>query len=120
MKIALPSNNGNVDDHFGHCSYYTIFVVENSTMISKETMESPVGCGCKSNIAPILAQAGITLMLAGNMGEGARNVLNANGIEVIRGCSGAVEDVAQSWIDGTIKDNMQSCNHHEDGHTCSH
>ena len=121
MKIALPSKDGKVDDHFGHCSYYTIFTVENGTITSKETMESPVGCGCKSNIAPILAEAGVGVMLGGNMGAGALNVLNSSGIEVIRGCSGPVEDVAQSWLKGELKDNLELCNHtHADGHTCSH
>lgn len=27
MKIAVPSRDGHVDDHFGHCEYYTIFDV---------------------------------------------------------------------------------------------
>jgi predicted Fe-Mo cluster-binding NifX family protein len=39
-------------------------------------MKSPEGCGCKSNIAPMLAQMGVNLMLAGNMGMGALGVLN--------------------------------------------
>jgi len=121
MKIALPSKDGNIDDHFGHCSYFTIFTVENDIITTKETMESPAGCGCKSNIAPLLAQAGVSIMLGGNMGDGALNVLNANGIEVIRGCSGTVEEVAKLWINGELKDNLQSCHHdHADGHSCSH
>ena len=121
MKIALPSKDNNIDDHFGHCSYYTIFTVENGVITLKETMESPAGCGCKSNIAPILAEAGVKVMLGGNMGEGALNVLNSNGIEVIRGCSGIVEDVTQAWLKGELQDNLQTCSHeHTDGHSCSH
>lgn len=120
MKIALPSKDGNIDDHFGHCKYYTIFTVENGAITSKETMDSPEGCGCKSNIAPVLAQAGVRLMLGGNMGDGARNVLNANGIEVIRGCVGSVETVAQAWLKGELQDNLISCSEHTDGHSCSH
>ena len=121
MKIALPTKNGNIDDHFGHCSYYTIFTVENGVIISTETMDSPEGCGCKSNIAPILAQAGVCVMLGGNMGDGALNVLTANGIKVIRGCSGPVEAVAQLWLKGKLEDSLESCHHeHADGHTCSH
>ena len=27
MKIAVPTSDGRVDDHFGHCAYYTIFDV---------------------------------------------------------------------------------------------
>ena len=25
MKIAVPTRDGHIDDHFGHCAYYTIF-----------------------------------------------------------------------------------------------
>ena len=121
MKIALPSRDGNIDDHFGHCSYYTIITVDNGIITEEQTMDSPEGCGCKSNIAPLLAQAGVKIMLAGNMGDGALNVLNTNGIEVIRGCSGTVKDVANAWLSGELQDSLKSCSHtHEDGHVCGH
>ena len=72
MKIALPSRNNNIDDHFGHCEYFTVFTVDsqNKEITDSETVESPVGCGCKSNIASILAEKGVKVMLAGNMGDG--------------------------------------------------
>lgn len=119
MKIACPTRDGHIDDHFGHCAYYTIFTIEKGQIVAEETMASPEGCGCKSNIGPELAKAGVLVMLGGNMGDGARNVLNSNGIEVIRGCSGDVREVAQAWIRGELKDNQQACTSHGDGdHSC--
>jgi len=56
-------------------------------------------------------------MLAGNMGDGAVNVLAANGIQVVRGCSGKVEEVAQAWLAGTLNDSGVGCTDHGD---CSH
>jgi predicted Fe-Mo cluster-binding NifX family protein len=52
-------------------------------------------------------------MLAGNMGEGAKNVLEYHEIKVIRGCSGLVEDVVKAYINGQISDSGLSCSHHE-------
>ena len=26
-KVAVPTRDGVVDDHFGHCAYYTIFTI---------------------------------------------------------------------------------------------
>ena len=120
MKIALPSRQNLIDDHFGHCEYFTIFTVaDNGTeIISRETIASPVGCGCKSNIAGVLANMGVTLMLAGNMGQGAVNVLHTAGIEVLRGCSGDVTTVANAWLQGTLTDSGTSCSEHE--HSCQH
>ena len=88
LKIAVPTRDSVVDDHFGHCSYYTIYGVENGKVVSKESYPSPQGCGCKSGVAPILAGMGVKVMLAGNMGQGAKNVLESTNIEVFRGCSG--------------------------------
>lgn len=114
MKIAIPTRNGVVDDHFGHCAYYTIFTIgENKQIIRTETQDSPEGCGCKSNIASVLEAKGVELMLAGNMGEGAKNTLEAHHIRVIRGCSGQVEAVAAAWLRGEITDSGEACAHHE-------
>lgn len=70
-KIAIPTREGMIDDHFGHCAYYTVFTLdEQNQVIYQERLDSPEGCGCKSNIASVMQEMGITLMLAGNMGMG--------------------------------------------------
>jgi predicted Fe-Mo cluster-binding NifX family protein len=124
MKIAIPTRGTNVDDHFGHCEAYTIFTIgENKTVEKIETLPSPAGCGCKSNIASILHQDGVSVMLAGNMGDGALNVLNHYGIDVYRGCSGNVTDVIQAFLQGQVDDSGQGCHQHaqHDGeHQCNH
>lgn len=117
MKIALPTRDGHIDDHFGHCDHFTIMTLDEEKNIMKiETMDSPEGCGCKSDIAPVLADKGVKVMLAGNMGQGAVNILSNNGIQVIRGCSGAIDDVAAKWIAGDLQDNLITCNHHDCDH----
>ncbi|MDD2534333.1 MAG: NifB/NifX family molybdenum-iron cluster-binding protein [Eubacteriales bacterium] len=117
MKIALPSKQDRIDDHFGHCEYFTVFTVDLATkkIVSQDTVQSPVGCGCKSDIAETLSNIGVTLMLAGNMGDGAVNVLRRSGIDVLRGCSGDLLAVATKWLDGTLADSGDSCHEHEHG-----
>ncbi len=115
MKIALPSHGNNIDNHFGHCEYFTVYTVDNKNIVNEEIIESPAGCGCKSNIAQTLSEIGVKVMLAGNMGEGAVRVLNNAGIEVLRGCSGEVKKVALSWLEGSLKDSGDSCHEHEHG-----
>lgn len=115
MKIALPTQNNSIDNHFGHCEYYTIFSIDtsNNKIINTEQILAPAGCGCKSNIAEVLSGMGVKLMLAGNMGEGAVNVLKNSGIDVIRGCSGDVNAVATKWLEGSISDSGDSCREHD-------
>jgi predicted Fe-Mo cluster-binding NifX family protein len=116
MKIALPSYQNQIDEHFGHCEYFTVFTIDDQKKIlSEEKISSPAGCGCKSNIAQTLAEQGVKLMLAGNMGQGAVNVLNGCGIDVLRGCSGDVKSVTEDWLSGNLKDSGLACAQHEQG-----
>ena len=96
-KIALPTRNGNIDDHFGHCAFYTIITVNDNNEVAKTEI----------------------MMLAGNMGMGALNKLSSCGIEVVRGCSGPVMDVVEAYLKGELKDSGEACSHHgDDGHEC--
>jgi predicted Fe-Mo cluster-binding NifX family protein len=128
MKIAVPvKSNNQVDDHFGHCSFYDIFQISPNSEISElKRIPSLQGCGCKSNIASILAADGVTIMLAGGIGNGAINVLNNSGISVVRGCAGDSAEVVKHYLLGSIKDSGESCHHHDSQtdangiHQCSH
>ena len=113
MKIAIPTRDGVVDDHFGHCDHYTIYTIEGKEILARENLPSPQGCGCKSNIASTLAEMGVEVMLAGNMGEGAKNKLSSAGIRVVRGCRGDVEVLVKTYLMGFVFDSGLSCDHHE-------
>ena len=113
MKVAIPTRDGRVDDHFGHCHHYTIYTLEQKSILSVEELPSPEGCGCKSGIAAVLASMGVEVMLAGNMGEGAKNKLESHNIKVIRGCRGDIEMVVRAYLIGLIKDSGEGCSHHE-------
>ena len=115
MKIAVPTRDGVIDDHFGHCAYYTIFKIENNEIVNSSRLESPQGCGCKSGIAADMEAMGISVMLAGNMGEGAKNKLESHNIKVVRGCRGNIEMVVRAYLIGLIKDSGEGCSHHECG-----
>ena len=122
MKIAIPTRGNVVDGHFGHCEAYTIFSIdENKQINGSEILPSPQGCGCKSNIASVLKEMGVTVMLAGNMGDGALNVLNSQGIKVFRGNSGDVRQLTEAYLNGQITDSGAGCaSHDEHGHVCDH
>ncbi len=122
MKVAIPSNAGIVEGHFGQCEYFTVYTInENNEPVNEESIASAHGCGCKSDIVETLYNMGVQTMLAGNMGDGTVNKLNSFGIEVIRGCSGEVSVVVKDWLKGKLKDSEESCNHHNhNGGTCNH
>jgi predicted DNA-binding protein (UPF0251 family)/predicted Fe-Mo cluster-binding NifX family protein len=125
MKVAVPVRSGQVDEHFGHCEHFMVYALDEGRKIfSEEKVDSPEGCGCKSDIAGILSRMGVTHMVAGNMGEGAVRVMHAHGIEVVRGASGAARDAAERFGAGTLGDSGASCVGHAhgyyDGKDCDH
>lgn len=117
-KIAVPlTGNNQIDDHFGHCEFYGIYTVsDNNQIVDFRIQESAQGCGCKSNIAKVLADDGVNIMLAGGIGAGAINVLNTWGIQVIRGCMGNADDAVKEFLAGRLTDSGSSCQLHEHHH----
>ena len=105
MKIAVPVTSDNqIDSHFGHCESYGVFTIsDNNEIVEMKNVGSPEGCGCKSDIASVLASDGVSVMLAGGIGGGAINVLNNSGIEVIRGCSGNATEVVKLYLTGVSR-----------------
>lgn len=124
MKIAVPTKENNqIDAHFGHCAFYTIYTVsEKNEITEKQMLPSPAGCGCKSNIANDLSQMDVQVMLAGGIGEGAISTLSACNIQVIRNCQGDVDELINEYLAGSLTDGGVSCQSHahEADHLCGH
>lgn len=112
VKIAIPTRDNMVDDHFGHCDHYTVFTIDDDKkVLVSQRLESPQGCGCKSNIAAMMQDMGITVMIARNMGAGAFNKLSQHGISVVRGCHGNIEDILNAYLKGELVDSSIVCDH---------
>lgn len=126
MKIAVPvKENNQIDAHFGHCAFYSIYTISaQNEIVSNVRMDSPQGCGCKSNIAEVFEKEGVKIMLAGGIGDGAINKLQAHGVNVIRNCEGNVNQLVVNYLAGKVKDGGNNCASHshgeDDGHVCSH
>jgi predicted Fe-Mo cluster-binding NifX family protein len=120
-KIAIPTRDGQVDEHFGHCQSFTVFTLaEDRSLAGRESFVPPPACGCKSNLAARLKDMGVGVLIAGNMGQGAAEKLLGLGIQVVRGAAGPVEEALHAFLNGSLKDNALLCQAHEHGHTCLH
>lgn len=116
MKIGLPTVGNRIDEHFGHARTYTIFTLDaENNIVDEETFFPPSGCGCQSTVGVTMQAKGVTLLLVGNIGQGAINKMAEHGIKVIRGCSGETLDVLAQWLNGELTDKDILCNHE-----CSH
>lgn len=118
MKIALPTEGTNIFGHFGKCENFTIAEVENSTVKNKSVISTQ---GNQHGSLPaFLAARNVNVVIAGGMGEGARQGLTANGIKIITGASGNVDAVINEYLNGDLKSNDVVCSEHEHPHGHNH
>ncbi|WP_053185802.1 NifB/NifX family molybdenum-iron cluster-binding protein [Sunxiuqinia dokdonensis] len=118
IKIAIPSKANQVDSHFGHCEYFSIVELNDQLETTRQyTMNATENCGCKSNLAQDMAAEGVSILLAGGIGQGAINKLKSANIEVLAGFSGAIEEVVERWKNKDYQLDISVC---KDYYSCSH
>jgi predicted Fe-Mo cluster-binding NifX family protein len=115
MKIAIATEGTNVFGHFGKCENFTLVEVDNNEVKSKtviSTLENQHGL-----LPAFLASHNVNVVIAGGMGEGAKQKLDQNNIEAITGVSGSVEEAINSYINGILKSSGANCSSHEHSHS---
>ncbi|MBI9065503.1 MAG: ATPase, partial [Marinilabiliaceae bacterium] len=74
QKFVVPTSNGILDPHFGHCSHFTIIEVTNNLIMDESIIDAPPH---QPGILPrFLAEKGATDVIAGGMGQSAINIFN--------------------------------------------
>jgi len=111
MKIAIPTEEANVSSHFGKCENFTIVEIQNSEIKSKVNVNT---AGNQHGLLPtFLASHGVNVVIAGGMGEGARQNLISNNIEIIAGVSGNIDEVINSFLNGNLESKGTGCSGHD-------
>ena len=119
MKIAVPYENGQVFQHFGHSAQFKIYDAENGQILSSGIV-STNGQG-HGALVGFLVQNGVNVVLCGGIGAGAQNALAQAGIQLFGGISGDADTAVSDYLSGhLVFDPNAHCNHHshEEGHTC--
>ncbi|PYG89926.1 Mrp family chromosome partitioning ATPase [Ruminiclostridium sufflavum DSM 19573] len=101
LKIAIPTDGTNISLHFGKCEDFTVFDIENSVIKSK-TMLSTEG-NLHGLLPTFLSVKGINAVIADSMGDGAKNNLIKNNIEIISGVSGDIDQAINAYLEGTLQ-----------------
>jgi len=109
MKIAVSSTgkdlNSEVDSVFGRCPYFIIAEIENKKITRVEAIknisaEKMGGAGISA--AQAVVEKGAKVIITGNIGPRASDVLRQFNIEVYNG-SGIVKEALQKFIDGKLE-----------------
>ena len=110
MKIAIPTEHGQLCPHFGHCEAFAVYTIEDGK-ITKEEMVDPPFHEPGSHPA-FLNQLGCKAVIAGGMGMKAQELMCANGIEVIVGVpQKSLRELVEAYLAGKLESGGNLCDH---------
>lgn len=115
MRIAIATDENSVSQHFGHAGHYTVFDMENDSILNRELVANP---GHRPHYIPkFLNERGVNQIICGGMGQRARELFSRFNIEVITGIDGDIEEIIGLLLSGTLEGTENLCNHkHGHGH----
>ncbi len=120
MKIAIPTADGKLCSHFGHCESFTFAEVDFETkeILNIEEKVPEEGISCQS--ASWISEQGANKVLAGGMGGRPLMIFAQNGVEVIAGCPELpVKELIEAYLSKNLEIGENSCggeHHHCHGH----
>lgn len=109
-KIAIPTIEGALSAHFGHCQNFLIFDVENQNIVKETSIAAPPH---EPGLLPKwLADMKVTDIISGGMGQRAIGLFNQNGINVFVGAPVKnAKEIVHDFINGNLETNVNLCDH---------
>lgn len=122
MIIAVPTQDEQIDRHFGHASLFTLYTITGCDIVAKNKLHAKESG--HSALSGLLAANGVHLVICGGMGDGARQALNAAHINVVAGAKGDIDQAVLAFLSGELMDTGEggcaghSCGAHACGGSC--
>ncbi len=112
MRIAIPLAGGHLSQHFGHCEQFAFFDVDAASCKVAARHEAAAPDHQPGLLPRWLKDQGVTVVIAGGIGERAQALFTAVSIEVIAGVAGGdPESLVEQYLAGSLASRPTSCNH---------
>jgi ATP-binding protein involved in chromosome partitioning len=110
VKIAIPMAEGKLCNHFGHCEQFALIDLQGKNIIQKVMVTPPPH---EPGLLPRwLGGKGVTLIIAGGMGQRAVSLFNERGIKVLTGAPQmAPEALISEYVNQTLITGDNVCDH---------
>jgi predicted Fe-Mo cluster-binding NifX family protein len=112
MKIAIPVANEKLCMHFGHCETFAVLTADPQTkkITGRENLIPPPH---EPGVLPRwLGEQNVNVIIAGGMGQRAQQLFTAQNIAVVVGApAGSPEDLAATYLKGTLQSGANACDH---------
>ncbi|NOR79170.1 MAG: dinitrogenase iron-molybdenum cofactor biosynthesis protein [Methanophagales archaeon] len=112
MKLCVTATagdlNAQVDPRFGRCQYFVI--VDSETMafeaMANEAIAAPGGAGIQA--AQTMVNNGVAVVISGNIGPNAFQVLSTAGVKIATGAYGTVQEATEMYKSGKLGETIAS------------
>ncbi len=101
MRIAVPYEDGQIFQHFGHTSQMKVYDIADGKIIQEQLADAS-GSG-HSALAGFLADLQADTVICGGIGAGAREALAQAGIRLYGGVKGLAGDAIKAFLAGTLE-----------------
>lgn len=102
MKVCVTSSGDNlesqVDQRFGRCGYFIIWDNDAKTFeaIANPNVDAGSGAGIQS--AQLVVAKGVAMVITGEVGPKAEQVLKAAKLQVVTGANGSIKKVIEKYL----------------------
>ncbi|MFZ5812880.1 MAG: iron-sulfur cluster carrier protein MrpORP [Thermodesulfobacteriota bacterium] len=112
LVVAVPTAGGLLCAHFGHCETFAVMDVDTGTgniLATRHETPPPHEPGV---IPAWIASLGVDVVLAGGMGQKARDLFEEKGVKVVVGAMAAApEAIVTDYLRGCLKTGPNTCDH---------
>jgi predicted Fe-Mo cluster-binding NifX family protein len=112
MRIAIPISNGKLSAHFGHCEEFTLVDVNEQTKEIANIAKLQPPAHEPGVLPKWLGEQRVDVIIAGGIGQRARQLFAKNDIKVVVGASTEEPDqLVKCYLDKTLEIGENVCDH---------
>jgi predicted Fe-Mo cluster-binding NifX family protein len=108
--FAIPIENGLLCTHFGHCEKFAVIETEDQRQVKEDYLIPPEH---QPGVYPqFLAQRGVTVIIAGGMGQKAQQLFAQHHIDVCMGVTAEPPSkLVELYLNGQLQTGTNLCDH---------
>lgn len=108
--FAVPTIDGKLCAHFGHCDQFAVIETENQKITNIDYVKPPVHQ--PGTYPRFLAEKGVSTIISGGMGMKAQEIFNQNNIEVFIGINTEAPMVlVEQYLSDQLVNGDNLCDH---------
>ncbi|MCF8010402.1 MAG: NifB/NifX family molybdenum-iron cluster-binding protein [Clostridiales bacterium] len=109
MKVALPIDGENINQHYGKSKEFVIWEVEGQNVKEDKVVSTVNLAHNHEGLANLFKTENVEVIILGGIGPPALQALEESGLIVITGAEGTIRDIVELYAQGNLESRYVSC-----------